>query len=348
MPSVKLTKRVIETARPEDRDVILWDTSVKGFGCKVTNKGRKAFILKYRVGGGRGGTMRKPTIGPYGELTVDQARAIARDWLAEIRKGGDPSARRQAERKALKVTDLCDRYLSEHVELHNKPRTVREVRRLVEGRIRPEFGNLKIGEFSRADVSRLHKSMSRTPYEANRVLAALSKMFNLAEVWGLRPDGSNPCRHVQRYRERARERFLNAGELHCLGEALSVVEREAVVPPAVLAVIRFLALTGCRHRSRDRPAGRIRRCPLARPPPHGRHLRRPGRRQRLPGARHAGAQDIGDDGALRRARRRPPPGPRRQRGGPDRGGDGGPRGRGDHAAKAGLKLHVGTMRQGTV
>ncbi|MDP6709208.1 MAG: integrase arm-type DNA-binding domain-containing protein [Alphaproteobacteria bacterium] len=246
MPVIKLTKRVVETAQPQERDVVMWDTLTKGFGCKVTAKGRKVFVLKYRVGGGRSGTIRKPTIGVYGDLTVDQAREIARGWKAEVRNGGDPSARRQALRKALTVTDLGDLYLSDHVALHNKPSTAREARRMIDRHVRSEFGKLKVSEISRTDISRLHKSMKRTPYEANRVLGMLSKMFNLAEAWGYRPDGSNPCRLVQRYRERARERFLSVRELCCLGEALAQADRDTLAPPGALALIRFLALTGCR------------------------------------------------------------------------------------------------------
>jgi hypothetical protein len=53
------------------------------------------------------------------------------------------------------------------------------------------------------------------------VLAVLSKMFNLAERWGLRPDGSNPCRHVEKFAEAKRERMLSPAELARLGEALA-------------------------------------------------------------------------------------------------------------------------------
>ncbi len=65
--------------------------------------------------------------------------------------------------------------------------------------------------------------MRDKPYQANRTLGVLSKMFNLAEVWGLRRDGSNPCRHVQKYREKKRERFLSESELAHLGRVMSVV-----------------------------------------------------------------------------------------------------------------------------
>jgi hypothetical protein len=69
--------------------------------------------------------------------------------------------------------------------------------------------------------SRIHAEMAETPYQANRVLAVLSKAFNLAEVWGWRLDGSNPCRHVQRYREEKRERFLSSEELAALSDVLT-------------------------------------------------------------------------------------------------------------------------------
>ncbi|MXY39163.1 MAG: hypothetical protein F4160_20220 [Rhodospirillaceae bacterium] len=71
----------------------------------------------------------------------------------------------------------------------------------------------------------------------------LSKMLSLAEVWGLRPDGSNSCRHVNRYKENKRERFLLPEETEQLGEVLREIVSE--MPSAVVA-FRLLLLTGCR------------------------------------------------------------------------------------------------------
>ena len=81
------------------------------------------------------------------------------------------------------------------------------------------------------------------PYQANRTLGVLSKIFSLAEVWGLRPDGSNPCRHVKRYKERNRERFLPPEETKRLGEVLREAEDDM---PSAVAAFRLLLLTGCR------------------------------------------------------------------------------------------------------
>lgn len=88
--------------------------------------------------------------------------------------------------------------------------------------------------------------MRTTPGAANRTLALLSKMFNLAEKWGLRPDGSNPCRHVERYRERKLERFLSNAELARLGAVLNEAERTRTESPSAIAAVRLLLFTGCR------------------------------------------------------------------------------------------------------
>ena len=89
-------------------------------------------------------------------------------------------------------------------------------------------------------------SCERTPYQANRTIQVLSRIFTLAEVWGLRPDGSNPCRHVKRFREEKRERFLSDAEYGRLGAALKQSEEEELEPSSAIAAIRLLMLTGCR------------------------------------------------------------------------------------------------------
>jgi integrase len=105
---------------------------------------------------------------------------------------------------------------------------------------------MKIEVVTRQDIQRLHHDLRHTKYEANRTLALLSKMFNLAELWGLRADNTNPCRHVQRYRELHRERFFTDDELMRLGQALTSMENELAILRGVAHAVRLLALTGCR------------------------------------------------------------------------------------------------------
>jgi integrase len=74
----------------------------------------------------------------------------------------------------------------------------------------------------------------------------VSKMFKLAEMWGLRPDGSNPRKHIKKYPEEKRERFLSPAELKRVGEVLHEMEQEGIELSASIAAVRLLMLTGCR------------------------------------------------------------------------------------------------------
>ncbi|WP_033874085.1 Arm DNA-binding domain-containing protein, partial [Pseudomonas aeruginosa] len=97
MAKIKLTKTAVEAAQPQAKDVELRDTVVPGFLCKITPTGRRVFMLQYRTNSGQ---PRKPSLGLYGELTVEQARVKAQDWLAEVRRGGDPGGAKAEARKA--------------------------------------------------------------------------------------------------------------------------------------------------------------------------------------------------------------------------------------------------------
>jgi integrase len=83
------------------------------------------------------------------------------------------------------------------------------------------------------------KKMSKFPTNANRVLSAVRKMFNMAEVWGMRPDGSNPCRHVPKYPERGKTRLITDAELKRLYAYLSKAEVEGLEHPFILLAIRL-------------------------------------------------------------------------------------------------------------
>jgi integrase len=236
------TKMVQGLEAPATGNRITFDAVVAGFGCRVTAAGVKSFILNYRAGG----RQRRYTIGSFPDWSVVAARNEAAQLKREIDRGHDPMAEREHHRQAPTVSQLCERYLAEHVDIHNKPRTRAENRRMVEKIIKPRLGRLKADAVDYEDVARLHCELQRTPRQANYAVAMLSKMFNLAERWKLRPLNSNPCRHIRRYPETARDRYLSADELQALGTALRELEAAGRIRPAVAACIRFLALTGCR------------------------------------------------------------------------------------------------------
>src|SRR5215467_8162319 len=129
--------------------------------------------------------------------------------------------------------------------MHNKASTAGEARRIVETRIKPALGNIKITDLTRADIKAWHQSMSATPYEANRALAYCSRMLSLAATdWGLRDD--NPSLGIKRFPEQKRSRFFSDDELAKIGEALSAAERGGSEPPGFILLIRLLATTGMR------------------------------------------------------------------------------------------------------
>ncbi|WP_172298170.1 site-specific integrase [Pseudoruegeria sp. HB172150] len=259
MATARITKRSVDALQPEAKRYVLWDNEVSGFGVRVNPTGRKVYVLKYRVGGGRNGRPRWATIGTHGSMTPDQARAVARGWAAEVAAGADPAGAKEERRKAPTVSDLLNRYLDEHAKVKNKASTAANARSLVDNLIRPSLGRLKVSDLTVADVARFHSGNSGAPYQANRALAVLSKAMELAEVWGMRPDHSNPCRRVDRYPERSRERFLSATEFHRLSDVLIRAEREPLLVRAkdgaaaetrvnaeAIRAIRLLIFTGAR------------------------------------------------------------------------------------------------------
>lgn len=238
----KLSKRVVDAAEVGPKTRFLWDGELAGFGLCILPSGKKTYVVQYRAGR----RSRRVAIGRHGTLAPDEARRRARELLGRVAAGEDPAAEAKKNRHAPTVAELTGRFLSEHAALRCKPVTVREYRRVIELYINPGLGSLAVKDVTRADVSRLHHRLRETSYQANRTLAVLSKLFNLAEAWGLRPDGSNPCRHIKKYKEEKRERFLSPKELARLGAALKEAERDGTESPAFCAAIRLLVLTGCR------------------------------------------------------------------------------------------------------
>ena len=235
----RITKRSVDAIKAGGTDTVYWDGELTGFGLRVRRSGRKSYVVQTRIAG----KLCWFTIGPHGPLNPDQARARALEILACAKKGIDPrdaDARREAEPS---MADLGRRFLEEYVPVHCKPSTREEYSRSVRLFVDPVIGELRVPEVQRKDIAALHHGLRDKPYQANRTLGVLSKMFSLAEVWGWRPDGSNPCRHVKRYKEHKRERFLSPEETERLGQVLREAEEEM---PSAVAAFRLLLLTGCR------------------------------------------------------------------------------------------------------
>jgi integrase len=238
----KLTKRVVESAEVRAQEYMIWDGDIAGFGLRVLPSGRRSYLVQYRVGT----RSRRLTLGAHGMLTPDQARSMAIQALADVCCGGDPAQERQERRDAVTVRELSERFDREHIAVRVKESTAKEYRRNLRRFILPALGRLRVTEVSRADVAKFHHDLRHIPYQANRNLEIVSKMFSLAEMWGLRPDGSNPRKHIRKYPEAKRERFLSAAELKRLGDVLNEMEAERIEHASAIAAVRLLVLTGCR------------------------------------------------------------------------------------------------------
>ena len=238
----KLTKRTVDAAEVRSSDYFVWDDELPGFGLRVLPSGRKGYVVQYRAGR----RSRRISLGPSTVLACEQARNQARTIIAAARNGEDPAAKRDTDREAITVTELADRFDKEHIALRVKASTGKEYRRNLKRFILPALGRLRVNEVTRADVAKFHHDLRHIPYQANRCLEIISKMFSLAEMWGLRPDGSNPRKHIKKYAEEKRERFLSPAELNRVGEVLREMESEAIELASGIAAARLLILTGCR------------------------------------------------------------------------------------------------------
>ncbi|HEX4955431.1 MAG TPA: site-specific integrase [Thermoanaerobaculia bacterium] len=239
----KITKRLVDSVEAEEKELFVWDTELEGFGLRVQPSGYKSYVIQYRNAHGR---TRRLALGRAGRLTPEEARSLARRRLSEVDQGSDPSAERDRLRTAPTVAQLAEMYLEKHSRPKKKPSSVAMDERLLRLFIVPRLGSLRVEAVTRADVAALHQELARCPTQANLVRSVLSKMMTLAEKWELRPDGSNPTRHVERYPSRRRERYLSGEEFARLG---AVLEEEARIPArwkAALA-LRLLILTGARR-----------------------------------------------------------------------------------------------------
>lgn len=238
----KLTKRVIDAAEIRAVDYFIWDNELPGFGLRMLPSGRKVYSVQYRSGR----RSRRISLGPSTVLTCEQARTRAIGIIAAARNGDDPAAKRDADRQAVTVKELADRFEKEHVAIRVKESTAKGYKRMLERVIVPVLGRHRVTEVTRADVAKIHHDLRHVPYDANRCLEIISKMFSLAEMWGLRPDGSNPRKHIKKYAEQKRERFLSPAELKRVGEVLREMESEGVELASAIVATRLLILTGCR------------------------------------------------------------------------------------------------------
>lgn len=232
----KFTKRFVESITPDsEKTLIFWDTELKGFGVVVLPSGRRTYCVQYR---NADRVKKRLKVGVHGHITTEEARDLAKKHLGRVAHGEDLVENAKQIRSLATINELAQDYLVRHGQ-KKRAKSLNGDKNILENIILPTIGSLKVKTITRREVETLHLELEDTPYQANRVLALLSKMFNLAISWGWRED--NPVRGIEKYQEHKRDRWLNDEELQRFFEVLNQY------PNHVTAyVFKFLLFTGAR------------------------------------------------------------------------------------------------------
>jgi integrase len=228
----KITKRAVDALKPDpSSDVFLWDTELRGFGVRVKPSGATAFVVAFYAPGLHR-VRRRLTIGAYGPMTVDAARAVAGVRLGEVERGIDPAREKAELRRTAReetVAKLFEQYLDDGI-VRKKPRTLEFYESLGRLYILPALGQLPVAKVTARDVADLHRDLRDKPVTANRVARLVRSFF----YWLAKRElvsGKNPAKDTDWFREQGRERFLSVAEMARLGQALRVAETVGL-PPA--------------------------------------------------------------------------------------------------------------------
>ena len=234
MPNVTLSDARLRALTPRKTAYDIRDGKLKSFGVRVLPSGGKRFFVHCQHRGERVWKI----VGEAGTMTVGNARSRAAETLATIRRGEDVTLQPDETLFEAVAETVFERY-----ERIWKARTLYVNRCYLRKQILPHFTGRRIADIDRKDVQTWFASLRATPVAGDRSMPVLSVILREAEAMGLRPEDSNPCLRIPRYRRKGRERFLSDEEIRRLSACLSAHSERW---PEHVAAIRLLLLTGCR------------------------------------------------------------------------------------------------------
>lgn len=265
---VKLTKRAVEAAEPKNKDYVLWDDDISGFGLRVFPSGKRSYVFQYR----QRGRSRRVSIGQHGVWTAETARREAIAQLGRVAAGDDPAEERLEDLRAMTVKQLCERYIT---DLGNglilgkggRPKKQSTIDTDI-GRIRrhviPLIGTRRVKDLTRADMVKIMRDImagkSRIivktkklrgksivkggPGTATRTLGLIGGILTYAIDIGVIE--RNPAHGIKKPKYKVRERRLTEAEYGLLGKLLAEAKASGQFWPTT-EIIRIIALTGCRR-----------------------------------------------------------------------------------------------------
>ena len=235
MPRIALTDARVRALKRRKTTYDIRDSKLRGFGIRVLPSGAKRYFIHSQHRGRRVWKI----VGEAGSIGVDEARARAKSLLAAIREGSEKEA---AASPDIAFETIADEVFRRYAR-NWKPSTLKVNRNYYRNHILPRFKGRPIAGIDSRDVRQWFASLHAKPASADRSAPILSVIMRQAEIYGYRPEGSNPCKGIKRYRREGRERFLSAAEIRSLAAVLDRFEADR---PQQVAIIRLLLLTGCR------------------------------------------------------------------------------------------------------
>lgn len=264
----KLTKRTVDALpKSPDRELFVWDSELKGFGIRIKPSGVSTWIIQYR---NEHGQTRRLALGKVGTLTPNEARVRARDQLAGVAKGGDPSGDRRKAKDAVTVAELCDWYIE---QARNGALLGKQGRRIksstldmdssrIETHVKPLVGNRVVASLTADDIEKMQAAIiagKTAKHRANKgrggaasggagVAGRTVGMLHAIFAHGVRKRmiPNNPATGARKAAWQRRKRRLTTIELKALGEAMRVAASEGENKTGLRA-IRAMLLTGFRR-----------------------------------------------------------------------------------------------------
>ena len=234
MAKTTLTEARVKALKPRKSVREVRDGKLRSFGVRVSPSGRKQFFIHCQHRGERVWKI----VGEAGSMSVTDARASAAEMLTAIRRGEEaPHTPDETLFEAVAETAF-----RRHERVW-KAGTLDVNRCYLRNQLLPHFAGRPIADIDRQEVRHWFARLRATPVAADRSMPILSVIMREAERMSIRPEGSNPCRGIRRYRRKGRERFLSDDEIRRLSARLTAHEARW---PQHVAVIRLLLLTGCR------------------------------------------------------------------------------------------------------
>jgi integrase len=264
----KLTKRIVDAAEAQDKDYVIWDDELPGFGLRVFTSGKRSYLIQYRSAG----RSRRYTIGQHGVWTPELARKEAKVQLGRVAQGDNPAEERQLDHKAITVKELCDLYLDDLKAglilgkggRPKKATTIVTDTGRIHRHILPLIGTRRVKDLVKADVNKVMKDImagkTRVSVKtkklrgkaivrggvgtATRTVGLLGGILTYAVEAGIIE--TNPAHGIRKPKDNVRNRRLTEADYRTLGGILrKAAEDERYQMTA--DIIRQIALTGCRR-----------------------------------------------------------------------------------------------------